>query len=234
MAKRKQRQALAVGIIPRGGHWDNPKTRTGWGKWSTVLDYRCSHCGHINKVIKNWSGPTPRGAFLCSNCGSQIHFNPRNPSGDFPSTSEYGQTFGDLSKLAEPITKKEAQKLAEQTVAAEEKVALAETGERYLTKEEREKREKELSQEYLKMVGKGPPMAAPLHHIEFGIPRPQYYVGKALEKWQSRPKKEQQLAMFGSPKKKSEEGGLGGVILVLAIGAMVGVALYYANKSDQP
>ena len=215
MAKRKQRQALAVGIIPRGGHWMNP------------LNPSCKICGGELALLgklgkKKW--------FRCINCGMEFS---KNPSGDFPSTSEYGQTFGDLSKLAEPITKKEAQKLAEQTVAAEEKVALAETGERYLTKEEREKREKELSQEYLKMVGKGPPMAAPLHHIEFGIPRPQYYVGKALEKWQSRPKKEQQLAMFGSPKKKSE-GGLGGVILVLAIGAMVGVALYYANKSDQP
>jgi len=47
--------------------------RTVFGLLNTVLVYKCE-CGHENRLIKNWHGPTPRGAFLCSNCGSAIKF----------------------------------------------------------------------------------------------------------------------------------------------------------------
>lgn len=45
--------------------------RTRFGLLNTVLVYKCE-CGHENRLIKNWHGPTPRGAVSCSNCGSTI------------------------------------------------------------------------------------------------------------------------------------------------------------------
>jgi len=47
------------------------KERTGFGKWSTINVYKCA-CGQEMKMIKNWKGPKPPGAFLCSKCERQI------------------------------------------------------------------------------------------------------------------------------------------------------------------
>ena len=48
------------------------KTRTGWGKWSTVLVYKCEKCGNTTNNIKNWHGPNPKGTFICNYCGYAI------------------------------------------------------------------------------------------------------------------------------------------------------------------
>lgn len=44
------------------------KARTGWGKWSLIMVHKCNQCGHETHLRKNWSGPTPPGAFLCNGC----------------------------------------------------------------------------------------------------------------------------------------------------------------------
>lgn len=41
------------------------KERTGFGKWSTILVYKCQ-CGHENKIRKNWQGSAPKGGFECT------------------------------------------------------------------------------------------------------------------------------------------------------------------------
>lgn len=53
------------------------KTRIGWNRWRTVDVYICSQ-GHKNKVIRNWSGVKPRGAFKCSTCSEIITIGKEN------------------------------------------------------------------------------------------------------------------------------------------------------------
>jgi hypothetical protein len=47
------------------------KIRTGFGKWSTVHVLTCAN-GHENRMIKNWSGPAPRGATVCVSCDKLV------------------------------------------------------------------------------------------------------------------------------------------------------------------
>lgn len=43
------------------------KQRTGFGRWSTIIVYRCK-CGNDMNIRQNWNGSSPPGAFRCSKC----------------------------------------------------------------------------------------------------------------------------------------------------------------------
>jgi hypothetical protein len=42
--------------------------------WRTILVYRCDSCLFEARLLKNWSGPAPRGAITCAHCGAAIAF----------------------------------------------------------------------------------------------------------------------------------------------------------------
>jgi hypothetical protein len=66
----RQKLNIANGLTKNG------YAHLNFGAPSRVNLYICPTCKHVNKVVKNWHGPTPRGGFYCNgkDCKQVIGF----------------------------------------------------------------------------------------------------------------------------------------------------------------
>lgn len=44
------------------------KERCGFGRWHTILFRVCKETSKEIRIVKNWSGPRPKGAIECPHC----------------------------------------------------------------------------------------------------------------------------------------------------------------------